>query len=406
MSGATEQQAQLHPVEEAIKAIAAGEVVVVVDDQQRENEGDLVCAAEKVTPEIISFMARYGRGLICVAMVREDLMRLGLARMLRHGDGDRFGTAFMESVDAREGISTGISAHDRARTIQVLVDQNSGPQDLVRPGHVFPLEAAPGGVLRRPGHTEAAVDLARLAGLRPAGVICEIMRDDGSMARLPELIEFAHNHGLKIISIEDLKLYRRYHEKIIHLEQQVRLPTDLGMFRLYMYRSDEDNLLHLALTMGEVKKCTAPLVRVHSECLTGDVFGSLRCDCGSQLRQALKMIAQEGCGAVLYLRQEGRGIGLGAKIHAYALQERGLDTVEANETLGFAADARDYAVAAQILHDLGVSQVRLLTNNPAKLAGLEKAGIRVVERVPLIVPRTQFNERYLEAKKSKLGHLL
>jgi len=402
----TQPEMELDSVEEAIAAVREGQIVVVVDDRRRENEGDLVCAAEKVTPQTINFMARYGRGLICVAMQREDLTRLGLARMLRHGDGDRFGTAFMESVDARTGITTGISAYDRARTIRVLVDEGSGPQDLVRPGHVFPLEAVPGGVLRRPGHTEAAVDLARLGGLKPAGVICEIMRDDGSMARLPELVQFAREHGLKIVSIADLIAYRRHHEKIVHLEQQVRLPTELGMFRLYMYRSDEDDLRHIALTMGSPAECDAPLVRVHSECLTGDVFGSLRCDCGEQLRRAMKEIARQGCGVLLYLRQEGRGIGLGAKIHAYALQERGLDTVEANETLGFAADMRDYAVAAQILRDLGVQRIRLLTNNPAKIAGLEKAGIQVLERVPLIVPSTPYNRKYLQAKKEKLGHLL
>jgi len=397
---------QLDSVEDAIADIREGRIVVVVDDRQRENEGDLVCAAEKVSPEAINFMARFGRGLICVAMERERLARLGLARMLRHGDGDRFGTAFMESVDARHGITTGISAYDRAHTIRVLVDDRSSPEDLVRPGHVFPLEAAPGGVLRRPGHTEAAVDLARLAGLKPAGVICEIMRDDGTMARLPELVEFARSHGLRIISIAELISFRRYNEKIVNLEQRVRLPTELGMFVLRMYRSDADQLHHIALTMGNPSSCESPLVRVHSECLTGDVFGSLRCDCGSQLRQAMRLIAAEGCGVLIYLRQEGRGIGLGAKIHAYALQERGLDTVEANETLGFSPDMRDYAAAAQILRDLGVDRVRLLTNNPAKIRGLEKAGIRVVERIPLITSRNPFNEKYLEAKKTKLGHML
>jgi len=391
---------------DVVEAFRRGEIVVITDDEKRENEGDLVVAAEKATPEAINFMARYGRGLICVAMEEAQLSRLGLARMVPHGEGDAFQTAFMESVDAREGISTGISAYDRARTIRVLVDAASTPADIVRPGHVFPLEAVRGGVLRRPGHTEAAVDLARLADLRPAGVICEILRNDGTMARLPDLCRFARTHGLRITSVADLLAYRQHTEQLVELEQQVHLPTGFGLFRLFLYRSVLDETHHLAAVMGDVGRAREPLVRVHSECLTGDVFGSLRCDCGSQLRESLRQVAEAGCGVVLYMRQEGRGIGLAQKIHAYALQEEGLDTVEANHQLGFEADLRDYGVSAQILKDLGVQRLKLLTNNPAKITALKRYGLDIVERVPIVLPYTTHNERYLETKKSKLGHML
>lgn len=393
-------------IESALKDFRAGKMVIVVDDEARENEGDLVLAAEKVTPEAINFMAKYGRGLICVAMEGRRLAELGLVRMIPQGEGDRYRTAWMQSVDARTGITTGISAYDRARTIQVLVDDQSCAEDLVRPGHVFPLEAVEGGVLRRAGHTEAAVDLARLAGLKPAGVICEILNDDGTMARLPDLRAFAQRHGLKLISIADLIAYRRKRERLVERMRKVVLPTPLGTFDLYLYRSLIDEKRHLALVMGEPAKQESALVRVHSECLTGDVFGSLRCDCGPQLRAAMEMVAREKHGVVLYMRQEGRGIGLEKKLHAYELQEAGLDTVEANEQLGLPADLREYGIGAQILVDLGLRRIRLLTNNPRKIVGLEGYGLEVVERVPLIVPSTEFNERYLKTKKEKLGHWL
>lgn len=398
--------AALRATREAIAAYGRGEILVVVDDERRENEGDLVVAAEYATPAAIQFMIREGGGLVCIAMTRERLRRLGLSRMAPSGSEDRYRTAFMESVDAREGVTTGISAFDRARTIQVLIAQDSRADDLIRPGHMFPLEAAEGGVLERPGHTEAAVDLARLAGRTPAGVICEIVSPTGEMARRPELIEFARRHGLKMISIGDLVTYRRRTERLVRLEQTVRLPTPLGVFQLHMYRSLPDKELHLALCMGDVGGAPPPLVRIHSECLTGDVFGSLRCDCGSQLDRAMRTIAEAERGVIIYLRQEGRGIGLEHKIHAYALQEVGLDTVEANRCLGFEADLRDYSAAAQILRDLGVSNIRLLTNNPLKVSGLEKYGIAVAERVPLVIPPGEYNARYLEVKKQKLGHWL
>ena len=393
-------------IEEGIAAIRAGELVVVTDDERRENEGDLIVAAEKATPKAINFMARHGRGLICVAATAERLRRLGIGRMTIKGAGDAFRTAFMESVDAADGITTGISAHDRARTIAVIADDASGPSDLVSPGHTFPLEAREGGVLRRAGHTEAAVDLARLAGLKPVGVICEILHEDGTMARLPELRVFAERHGLKLISIADLIAYRRRTEKLIEFVRAVELPTAYGNFDLRLYRSLPDGEHHLALTVGQLSGERPVLVRVHSECLTGDVFGSLRCDCGQQLQAALRMVAQAGEGVVLYMRQEGRGIGLAGKIHAYALQEKGLDTVEANEKLGFPADLRDYGIGAQILSDLGIRQIRLITNNPRKIVGLEGYGLKIAERVPLVTPATAHNARYLRTKKEKLGHLI
>lgn len=394
------------PLPEVLDALKRGEMILVSDDERRENEGDLIVAAEKVTPAHINFMSRFGRGLICIAMERERLARLGLARMVPRGSEDPFRTAFMESVDARVGVSTGISASDRARTANVLLDDNSTSADLVRPGHLFPLEAVQGGVLRRAGHTEAAVDLCRLAGLKPAGVICEVMRDDGEMARLDDLMPFARKHGIKVISVAALMQYRRQTERLIELEEDINFPTDLGLFRLRMYRSIMDEKRHLALVMGDPAKHGNPAVRVHSECLTGDAFGSLRCDCGPQLRTAMEMIAKEGHGVLLYMRQEGRGIGLAQKIRAYGLQEDGLDTVEANEQLGFEADGRDYSLAAQMLLDLGVARCRLITNNPLKISGLETYGVEVVERIPLHAGATAHNARYMETKKVKMGHLL
>ncbi len=394
------------PVEDVIAAIRAGEIVVIADDENRENEGDLVMAADRATDKSINFMARFGRGLICVAMTRERLDELAIHRMTNREGGDRFGTAFMESVDARHGVTTGISAHDRAKTIRMLVDKTAHRGDLVSPGHVFPLQAKEGGVLRRAGHTEAAVDLARMAGRKPAGVICEILRDDGSMARLPELLAFAARHKLKITSVENLIAHRQLREKLVEFVRKVDMPTHAGMFKLHLYRSIVDDQLHVALVMGDLKKTRAPLVRVHSECLTGDVFGSMRCDCGSQLDEAMKMVAKEGAGVVLYMRQEGRGIGLANKIHAYALQEQGLDTVEANEQLGFRPDMRDYGVGAQILSCLGLRHIRLITNNPCKMVGLQAHGLKIVRRVPLVLPATEYSRRYLETKRRKMGHWL
>jgi len=393
------------PVAEGIRALRRGAMIIVVDDAKRENEGDLVCAAEKITPAKINYMARHGRGLICVALEADQLARIGLQRVATRG-GPRFGTAFTESVDAAHGITTGISAYDRAHTIRQLIDPRSGPTAFSTPGHVFPLVAVPGGVLRRAGHTEAAVDLARLAGLTPAGVICEIMRDDGHMARLPELRKFAARRRLKLIAVADLIAYRRQSEKLVVRERTVSLPTACGPFDLHLYRSLPDGQHHLALVRGEPALQPAALVRVHSECLTGDVFGSLRCDCGQQLQGALQRIAREGHGVLVYMRQEGRGIGLANKIHAYELQEAGLDTVEANRELGFEADLRDYGIGAQILSDLGLRRIRLMTNNPRKIVGLRGYGLQVVARVPLVLPRSEFNHRYLETKKRKLGHLL
>lgn len=403
--GGTESRVVFDPVSEVIAAVARGELVVVLDDERRENEGDLIIAAERATPEAITFMTRFGCGLICVALERQQLLRLGLARMPSYGSGDAFRTAFMESVDAKEGITTGISAVDRAHTIALLSSQTSVATDLLRPGHIFPLEAVEGGVLRRAGHTEAAVDIARLAGLRPAGVLCEILREDGEMARRTDLVEFARRHHLRITGVNAIAQYRRKTERLVSLEEEVDMPTAFGAFRLKMYHSTADQKSHLALIMGDPGGVHDPLVRVHSECLTGDAFGSLRCDCGSQLQVAMKMIAEAGHGALLYMRQEGRGIGLEAKIHAYALQEAGLDTVEANEQLGFEADGRDYGIAAQLLRELGIPSCRLITNNPLKVSGLEAYGIHVQERVPLVRPPTQHNGRYLETKRTKLGHL-
>ncbi len=393
-------------VEDAIQAMARGEMVVMVDDEDRENEGDLVMAAEKVDDQAVNFMLKHGRGLICVAMTRDPLQRLGLDHMPHRGKGDAFHTAFMESVDAAHGITTGISAHDRAHTIRTLVDDASRDHDLVSPGHTFPLEAKSGGVLKRAGHTEGAVDLARMAALKPAGVICEILKEDGHMARLPELRAFARQHGLKIVSIAQLIAHRRQQGKIVAPVRSAELPTKHGHFTLKLYQSVEENLFHVALTLGRPDPEIPTLVRVHSECLTGDVFGSLRCDCGCQLEKAMSMVGQAGVGVILYMRQEGRGIGLEKKIHAYALQDQGLDTVEANEQLGFGADLREYGLGAQILCDLGLRKIRLITNNPKKIIGLSGYGLEVVERVPVIHPPSKHNRRYLSAKKDKLGHLL
>lgn len=393
-------------IAEAIAEVREGRFVVVVDDPDRENEGDLIMAAEKVTPEAINFMAKHGRGLICVPMEGSRLDELGLGPMVSHNE-ERMRTAFTVSVDAKEGITTGISAHDRARTVQVLADPATTAADLVRPGHVFPLRAKEGGVLIRAGHTEAATDLARLAGLRPAAVICEILHEDGTMARLPELKSFCEEHGLKMITISDLIAYRRREEKLVRKVAQTTLPTKLGKFTAYCYEGVVDGRIHLALVKGAIGADDTVLVRVHSECLTGDVFHSFRCDCGEQLHAALEMIEEEGKGVLLYIRQEGRGIGLLNKMRAYEIQEKeGSDTVEANLRLGLPADLRDYGNGAQILSDLGVRKIRLLTNNPKKVVGLEGHGIRIVEQVPIQMPPRPENERYLRTKKTKLGHLL
>lgn len=393
------------PIEDVLADIRAGKMVVVTDDADRENEGDLLCAAQLVTPATVNFMAKNGRGLICVPVTEDFAGRLGLSTMVQR-NRDAFSTNFTVSVDAAHGVSTGISAQDRAHTIAVLGNPASTEDDLVQPGHVFPLIAKKGGVLRRAGHTEAAVDLATMAGLEPAGVICEILNDDGTMARLPELIEFGKTHGLKICTIESLIRYRQERERLVEKEQVIKMPTDYGDFDLHLYRSRLDGENHLALVKGEINGEEPVLVRVHSECLTGDVFGSRRCDCGGQLHTALQRIEQEGKGVLLYMRQEGRGIGLAAKIHAYKLQEEGLDTVEANEKLGFAMDLRDYGMGAQILYDLGVRKIRLMTNNPRKVVGLEGHKLQITEQIPIKLDPNEHNARYLETKRTKMGHRL
>ena len=392
-------------IDDVVSDIAKGRIVIVTDDADRENEGDLVMAAEKVTPEAVNFMATHGRGLVCVPISNERAEQLGLQRMVIQ-NREMYRTDFTVSVDAARGVTTGISAYDRATTILAIANPHSTPEDLVQPGHVFPLRAKGGGVLRRAGHTEAAVDLARMAGLQSAGVLCEILHDDGTMARLPELMEFRKKHGLRICTIQSLIAYRRQREKLVAPEQVVKMPTEYGDFDLHLYRSMIDGQHHLALVKGKIGSTKPTLVRVHSQCLTGDVFASRRCDCGNQLHAALRQIEEEGTGVLVYMRQEGRGIGLAAKIHAYKLQEQGLDTVEANAQLGYPTDLRDYGLGAQILVDLGVRQFRFLTNNPKKVVGLEGYGLEMIEQVPIRAAANPHNIKYLETKRSKLGHLL
>jgi len=392
------------PIEEIVAEIAAGRLVIVADNPDRENEADLIGAAAKVTPELINFMASHGRGLICAPITAERVEALDLPLMSRR-NREAHRTAFTVSVDAAEGISTGISAADRALTVSLLADPAAGPRAFVQPGHIFPLQAMPGGVLRRAGHTEASVDLARLAGLTPAGVICEIMNDDGSMARVGQLGAYQQRHGLKACTIAQIIEFRRRSEKLVVREETIRLPTDYGDFDCHLYRMELDGSHHLALTRGPIDPEKPTLVRVHSECLTGDVFMSRRCDCGGQLHLALETLATEG-GVLLYLRQEGRGIGLAAKIHAYKLQEQGMDTIEANEKLGFGSDLRDYGMGAQILYDLGVRKIRLLTNNPKKVIGLDGYDLTIVEQLPLRLPSNPHNEKYLDTKRDRMGHTL
>jgi 3,4-dihydroxy 2-butanone 4-phosphate synthase/GTP cyclohydrolase II len=392
-------------IPDAVEDIRQGKFVIVVDDEDRENEGDLIMAAEKATPEAINFFVKHGRGLVCVPMKKERLDELELNPMVDKNTA-RLGTRFMVSVDAYEGTTTGISAYDRAVTIQRLAADTTRPSDLGRPGHIFPLHALDGGTLVRAGHTEAAVDLARLAGCKPIGVLCEVMDEDGTMARVPRLYEMARKFGLKLITVRDLIAYRHQHEKLVNEVAEVDLPTEFGDFRLHLYRSDLDNYHHLALVKGDITGKSDVLVRVHSQCLTGDVFGSCRCDCGSQLHAAMRMIDREGTGVVLYMRQEGRGIGLVNKIKAYHLQDHGRDTVEANEDLGFKADLRDYGIGAQILADLGLHSIRLLTNNPKKVVGLKGYGLEITQRLPIEMIPNGHNRRYLETKRDKLGHIL
>ena len=392
-------------IEKAIETIRNGGIVIVVDDADRENEGDMVLAAERATSDKVNFLARYARGLICATILPERAEVLKLGPMVPENTC-KLGTAFTVSIDLVGGTTTGISAHDRAATIRALVDPSTRPDDFARPGHVFPLVAKPGGVLRRAGHTEASVDLARLAGLSPVGVLCEVLDDDGSMARLPRLQDIAREHQLDMVTIADLIAYRRKHERMIERVESIRFPTEFGEFTLHLFRSLASGHNHIALVKGEMRRDEPALVRVHSQCFTGDVFGSLRCDCGAQLHQAMAMIEEAGSGVLLYMNQEGRGIGLENKIRAYALQDAGHDTVEANAALGFPPDLRDYGVGAQILSDLGVGKIRLLTNNPKKVIGLSAHGLEVVDRVPIEILATEDNRRYLAAKRDKLGHML
>jgi 3,4-dihydroxy 2-butanone 4-phosphate synthase/GTP cyclohydrolase II len=405
MPAATRTESPFATVEEAIEEIREGRFVVVVDDEDRENEGDLTIAAQFATPEAVNFMVTHARGLVCLCLTEERCDELGLRQMTDQNETP-FRTAFTVSVEAREGVTTGISAQDRSRTIQVAVDPTSKPADLVQPGHIFPLRARRGGVLERAGQTEAAVDLARLAGLNPAGVVCEIMKDDGTMARVPDLVPYCETHKLKMITVADLIEYRRRHEKLVERVTSVRLPTVHGEFTSVAFRETLTGKHHVALVKGAVDGERDVLVRVHSECLTGDVFHSLRCDCGEQLELAMRRVEQEGKGVVLYLAQEGRGIGLLSKLKAYELQEQGLDTVEANLRLGFAADQREYGIGSQILADLGLSSIRVLTNNPKKISGISGFGLEVVEQVPIQVAPNDENRSYLDAKRDKLGHAL
>ncbi len=401
----SDTEIKLNTIEEAIEDFRQGKIVIVVDDEDRENEGDFITAAEKITPEAINFMSKYGRGMICLPITSQRADELHLDLMVGKNTA-LHGTSFTVTIDAVKNTTTGISAQDRATTILAVVDPETKPEDLARPGHIFPLRAADGGVLKRAGHTEAVVDLARLAGLYPAGVLCEIMSDDGTMARLPELYRLAQRFNLKLITIRDLIEYRKRTESLIEKSVEVNLPTRWGHFRLVNYRSIVDGKNNLALVKGEINPEEPVLVRVHSECLTGDVFGSLRCDCGDQLAKAMQIIEREGKGVLLYMNQEGRGIGLDNKLKAYELQDRGLDTVEANQKLGFDADLRDYGIGAQMLYDLGVRKMRLLTNNPRKVIGLEGYGLEIVERLPIEIPPNPINSKYLQTKKEKLGHLI
>lgn len=392
-------------IPEVIEDIRDGKMIILVDNEDRENEGDIVVAAEHCTPEVINFMATHGRGLICVPMTQNRASRLDLNLMVQENT-DKYQTAFTVSVDAVEDTTTGISAHDRAKTVQVLIDDNTRPEDLRKPGHIFPLAARKGGVLVRAGHTEGAVDLPRMAGLKPAGVICEILNEDGTMARRPDLDKFASKHGLKIATISDLIKYRQHKERLIKRVSQADMPTDFGEFRIFAYETEVGNETHIALVKGDIEGDKEVPVRVHSECLTGDVFGSRRCDCGSQLHSAMEYIDKNGFGVILYLRQEGRGIGLGNKIKAYHLQDGGMDTVEANIKLGFPSDLRNYGIGAQILVDLGLSRIKLITNNPKKIIGIEGYGLTVTDRIPLEIQPGERNRFYLETKRDRMGHLI